>query len=377
MTAHPTPPGTDGDRIARLRATVEALCTEVCLPRLPGSPRGRRARALLEAAFGDLGLEPVGAAGYAHAIPGIGGANLVGVLSGGPGARLVVLGAHYDACVIDGGVNPGADDNAAGVAAVLEVARAVASRLGQANRRVVVVAFDAEEPPYFQGPTMGSRRLVAHPPFPLEAVDLMVNLDVVGHRIGGDAAPPEVGDALLAVGTERSPEVAALLAGTGPVDGLAVHRLSSRLVGPMSDHAAFEEAGIPVLAYGLLPDDRYHASTDTPDRVDYVRVAAVVDHVTDLVLRAAHAPPAPFRHDAEGTDDPADVATLRVLSRLLADHPRFGGRVEPLLDAAADRAAGPGLTPGDQTLLRRIFVAVESVATTIDGWGGRKSASAC
>ena len=75
--------------------------------------------------------------------------NVIGRFGGGKGSK-VVVGAHYDAC----GPTPGADDNASGIAALLELANLI----GQSplNREVELVAYVLEEPPFFRGPSMGS-----------------------------------------------------------------------------------------------------------------------------------------------------------------------------------------------------------------------------
>ena len=144
-------------RINPLRPIVEYLCSAVCLPRNPGTPGGRAARDFLRDCLLELGIEPAGEDGYAQRIPPIGGTNLLARIPGRTN-RTVLLAAHYDAC---GSGNPGADDNAAAVAIVLDVASRL-SRLSL-DRDVMIAFFDAEEPPYFLTRSMGSQRFVDHP----------------------------------------------------------------------------------------------------------------------------------------------------------------------------------------------------------------------
>ncbi|HZF56342.1 MAG TPA: M28 family peptidase, partial [Polyangiaceae bacterium] len=97
----------------------------------------------------------------------------------------------------------GADDNAAAVAILVDVAQAIAQRR-PAGRGVIVAAFDGEEPPYFLTGAMGSQHFVKEPPVPLDRVDMMVCMDLVGHAFGPPGVPGEVRSSLFALGAERS-----------------------------------------------------------------------------------------------------------------------------------------------------------------------------
>lgn len=148
-----------------MRELVEFLCSPACLPRNPGTDGGLAARAYLRDRLEELGLEPAGDQGFDQPIPNVGAANFL-VRIPGRGDRYVLIGAHYDACLDD---NPGADDNAAAVAITLEVAARL--REQDLDRSVIIALFDAEEPPYFLGPTMGSQWFVDHPTIPLQDLD--------------------------------------------------------------------------------------------------------------------------------------------------------------------------------------------------------------
>ena len=103
----------------RLADTVDLLCSDSHLPRNTGAKGAVEAASYLASEMMELGLEPAGTQGFIQEIPLINGSNVLGTIRG-RSDRWVVLGAHYDAC---GSENPGADDNAAGVAIALEVAR--------------------------------------------------------------------------------------------------------------------------------------------------------------------------------------------------------------------------------------------------------------
>src|SRR5512140_3550788 len=125
-----------------LRAFLESLCSNQCAGRAPGSPGGKAARALVMEAFRDAGLEPV-----EQRVPGCGGANILAPLRGEQD-RWILVSAHYDHLGQHGhDTFHGADDNAAAVAILLEVARAL-RRNPPKGRGVLFAAFDGEEPPY-------------------------------------------------------------------------------------------------------------------------------------------------------------------------------------------------------------------------------------
>ena len=104
----------------------------------------------------------------------------------------MLVGAHYDHLGKHGSDTfYGADDNAAAVAILVEVGRALATRPPE-GRSVLLAAFDCEEPPHFCSEAMGSAHFVAHPTIPLQEIDLMVCMDLVGHAVGSERAPAEV-----------------------------------------------------------------------------------------------------------------------------------------------------------------------------------------
>lgn len=339
---------------ASLDHVVTTLCAAEFLPRLPGTEGGLRARALVEASFRDLGLEPAGEDGYLQPIPAIGGANVIGRLPGRSAKRSIIVGAHFDACAIDGGINPGASDNASGVAVLIEVARMLAN--SSPARDIVFVGFDAEEPPYYQRPEMGSRHFVAHSPIPVESIDLMICLDMVGHPVGRDE-PPEIADTMLVYGAEKSREVKSVLTSLPVTPGLVPRQLDAGLIDQVSDYAAFEDSGIPFLFYSCGRSTHYHHTTDTPDTLDYGKMEALVHHLTGVI--AAGADVDSFTFDAEGTDPEASIATLRALAPTLPATSRLARQIQPLLYDLEARAATNELRSGDRNLLRRIFLAIE------------------
>jgi Zn-dependent M28 family amino/carboxypeptidase len=207
------------------------------------------------------------------------------VLAALPGAdparrgRVIVLGAHYDhlgrssppALVPPGepGRLPGADDNASGTAALLELARRFAAEAAPVP--VLFAHFDAEELGL-----LGSQQFLAESPVPHDSIALMINLDMVG-RLGGGALLVEVTPPAGFLG----PVIDSVAAAMG------VSLQHSGLTRDRSDHSSFARRGIPAVALSTGLHVDYHRSTDTPDKVDLVGIGRVVDLVEALVRTMA------------------------------------------------------------------------------------------
>ncbi|MDQ7820769.1 MAG: M28 family metallopeptidase [Armatimonadota bacterium] len=174
-------------------------------------------------------------------------ANVVGSLPGASGRRLVV-GGHYDS--VEG--SPGANDNASGVAAALEVARLL--RDDPPPLPVEIVAFGAEELGLY-----GSRHYARSPR--LASVAGMVNLDMVG-----------VGERLLVGNTTGDTRLVDAAVDAARRLGIPVTR--TRL--GASDHTAFEAAGVPAVFLHWTDDPRYHSPQDTPEHIQPDRLDAVI-----------------------------------------------------------------------------------------------------
>jgi Peptidase family M28 len=294
-----------------MRELVEFLCSPLCTPRNPGTSGGTAARTELRDRLDRLGLEPGGEKGFDQPIPDIGGSNLLGVIPG-KGDRYVLLAAHYDACMDN---NPGADDNAAGVAVALEVAQNLA---GVALERSVIIAlFDAEEPPYFLGPTMGSQWFVDHPTVPLDRIDMMICLDLVGHALGPEGLSSEVRDSVFVLGAEKSSGTRETFDALEATPGIRPRRIDNYIIEPMSDYHAFMNAEVPFLFYSAGRWEHYHASTDTPDRLDYDKMAALAVHLTEVVTAMANRSDVP-KYVADAYDDEATISSLEDILASLA-----------------------------------------------------------
>ena len=246
------------DRLAE--AGTAPLYQERCLDRHP-CPEGL---------WGDAFPLPIWAG------PGI-GVNVAGWVEGADPAhreRIVVVGAHYDHIGRlseysrdpgSVGIRPGADDNASGTAAMLELARRVAADPTPVT--VVFVAFDAEELGLF-----GSRHFLREPPVPVERIEAMLNFDMVGRMRGGWLKVRNVGSA-------RAWKPLLERANTDLLD------LDLEHAGGASDHVSFREAGIPALHFFTGTHPEYHRRSDREERINYLGILRVVD-LAERVLRA-------------------------------------------------------------------------------------------
>ncbi|HEY6330362.1 MAG TPA: M28 family peptidase [Blastocatellia bacterium] len=225
--------------------------------------------------------------------------NVVGVIRGSDphlSSQYIVIGAHYDHLGMGGpeslAENPygkihhGADDNASGVAALLELARVLSLEKSQLKRSVILASFSGEE----EG-LLGSAAFTRQPPVPLEAIVAMLNMDMVGRLrernlvVGGAGTSPAwkpLLDRLNRLGPAGEP----VAAGTSPRFKLS---LEDDGYGP-SDHQSFYIKDIPVLFFFTGSHDDYHKPSDTADKVNSNGVSQVAEFVREAVVLIDDAP---------------------------------------------------------------------------------------
>jgi hypothetical protein len=217
--------------------------------------------------------------------------NVVAVVSGTDTLQAqewIVVGAHYDHLGQTGigARDPqfasvphvGADDNASGTAAVLELARRLAA--SPLRRSVMFVHFAAEEIG-----VVGSRTFLLDPPVPLGAMVAMVNLDMVG-RLGRGR--------LQIFGVESAPEWGRIIDDAHETERLPLVKHDPLgLRGTASDHVPFFDEGIPVVHLFTGLHDEYHTKDDTVDRIDFdglTRIVAFAERLVRLVGDGAAVP---------------------------------------------------------------------------------------
>jgi Zn-dependent M28 family amino/carboxypeptidase len=227
--------------------------------------------------------------------------NLEVTISGRARAtEVVVVGAHYDS----NRGTPGADDNASGVAALLELARLL--RGDSLPRTIRLVAFANEELPFFGTPDQGARRYVAALRQRGDDVRSMLSIETIGYYATGPRTQmyprplnwfyPDTGNFIGFVGNLSSrglvhEAIAAFRRHTPFPSHGAAAPASIPGVG-WSDHEAFWAAGVPaVMITDTAPfrNPHYHTGGDTPDRIDYDRMTHVVDGLAAVVRQLATA----------------------------------------------------------------------------------------
>ncbi|HEY8021284.1 MAG TPA: M20/M25/M40 family metallo-hydrolase [Thermoanaerobaculia bacterium] len=270
-------------------------------------------------------------------------ANVVGRLRAGTAHRLpgaVVVGAHYDHLGFGGAgslapdsheVHHGADDNASGTAALLEVARTLAAERGTLRRDVVFVAFSGEETG-----VLGSTAFTRKPPARLKIADLvaMLNMDMVG-RLRGDK--------LTVLGTDTAEEWKRMVPAACARE-LVGCALSGDGYGP-SDHSPFYAAGVPVLHFFTGAHEDYHKPSDTADTVNAIGGERVALLVADLAREVADGP---ARLAYKSAPAPAPQGDARSYGASLGTIPDYAGDGRPGVLIANVRPEGAAAKAGIQ-----------------------------
>lgn len=271
----------------RLMATVTTLADAKFEGRLAGSLGGKAAREWILQRYQDIGLRPVSGGHVfpfkfsSRALKGLDaeGANIVGMCVGRD-ARLpvFVVSAHYDHLgVRDGAIYHGADDNASGVAVMLEAAAYCVKQ--PFRRSVLFVAFDAEE-----GGLNGAKAFLAAPVFPKDRINLNVNLDMVSRSDKRE---------IFVAGTYHTPELKRPLdevARRAPITVLFGHDKPVAIAGGVddwtnqSDHGPFHDAKIPFVYFGVEDHPDYHKPSDTADKINRGFFVDVAETILDSLL---------------------------------------------------------------------------------------------
>lgn len=283
----------------RLRGHVERLAGEIGERRLERHPALQAAADYLEERLVAMGHTP---RRLPYLVDGLRCDNLEVELRGTRWPEeIVIVGAHYDSAA----GSPGADDNASGVAALLELARLWAGRAPERTLRFV--AFVNEEPPRFMTPEMGSRRYVEGVVARRERVTAMLALESLGYYSdapGSQHYPfplgwfyPERGDFIGFVANLSSRELlhrsitAFRREATIPAEGLAAPFWVAGV--GWSDHLPFWLADYPALMVtDTVPfrSPHYHQPSDTPESLDYDRLTWVTIGLAPVIEALVEGP---------------------------------------------------------------------------------------
>lgn len=210
--------------------------------------------------------------------------NIVAVLEGeGPQAdETIVIGAHYDhlgrggvgsAAMGSREIHNGADDNASGTVALIEIARRLTALDKKLPRRIVLIAFTGEE----RG-LLGSAHYIKHPLFPLEKTIAMLNLDMVG-RLKDNK--------LIASGLGTATEFEPLVRRLNAAHNFEIIKKPEGY-GP-SDHASFYAAKIPVVHFFTGAHGDYHRPSDDADKLNIPGIRRISSLVAETAIGLAEA----------------------------------------------------------------------------------------
>jgi hypothetical protein len=196
--------------------------------------------------------------------------------------EFIILGAHFDHLGMGGpgsgsraldtiGIHHGADDNASGVAMMLELAEKFARTKGSHPRSIICLSFSGEE----EG-LLGSKHFVENPCIDLSKVDAMINMDMVGRL--NETNNMEIGGVGTATGLKE-------LVYANSDTSVIKLTLSPEGYGP-SDHSSFYGKNIPVLFYFTGGHMDYHTPTDTWEKINYkgmVEISALIFKVAEAL----------------------------------------------------------------------------------------------
>lgn len=288
---------------ASIKKNVEWLASDLRKGRGTGTPEEKAAAKYIAKHFKKSGLQPKGDKGtYFHQFgfkqqdphggeianaPNIYSQNVAGYLDNGA-EYTIVIGAHYDHLGMGdessmdrsklGQIHNGADDNASGTAAVMELARYFAKNGVKEKHNFLFLAFSAEE----KG-LIGSKRFTEYPTIDLSKVSFMINLDMVG-RLSQEKK-------LVVGGVGTAPDFVPLF---NELRGDFTVKLDSAGVGP-SDHTSFYLKNIPVLFCFTGQHTDYHKPSDDAEKVNFEGIRQISDLLVRAIQRLDNTPKLTFQ----------------------------------------------------------------------------------
>lgn len=211
--------------------------------------------------------------------------------------EIIVVGAHYDSCF-----NPGADDNASGVAGLLELARIMKDQ--DTNKTLKFIAFTNEEPPFFLTEQMGSRVYAKEAKIRNENVKAVLILEMLGcyvDKMFSQRYPPffgifypNKGSFISVVGNFSSAKLVGKIKHTFknqsnfPIESVATFGFLPGVY--FSDHWSFWQEGYPAVMItdtAFLRYKHYHINSDTWEKLNYENMGCVVEGLYSVVNKLA------------------------------------------------------------------------------------------
>ncbi|MGR3808931.1 M20/M25/M40 family metallo-hydrolase [Jiulongibacter sp. NS-SX5] len=288
--------------VETLKDHVYFLADDAMKGRGTGSKEVKKAAKYIKKHFKMFGLLPKGERGYEQDFEAIvrkvivkdsirSAKNIIGFLDN-DAERTIVIGAHYDHIgegkqgssrdsTSYGVIHNGADDNASGVAGLLELARYFTQNNEEEPFNFLFIAFGAEELGL-----LGSKYFVANPTIPLSNIHFMLNMDMIG-RLN-----KERGVSVIGYGT--SPEFEPIF---NQIDKSQHVKFYTGYEGRGgSDQTSFYIKDIPVLFFHTGGHEDYHKPTDDPNKVDYESLKGIIELEKEVILNSFQFPVMQFRN---------------------------------------------------------------------------------
>jgi len=265
----------------RLRQHVYTLAADSLMGRKAGSQHAKIAADYISSQWKEIGIAPLSGESYFLPFRQNQYHNLAGIIEGNDPFlkdEYIVIGAHYDHLGVktDNGedvIYNGADDNASGVAAVIELGRNLKALQSSLRRSVILVAFDAEEIGLY-----GSNDFSDNPPFPVENIKLMMSIDMVGwYKARGYIE--YCGTGTIKNGKQLLHDQLLI------PDGLQVKTQKfERSLFTGTDTHGFASKGIPTFAVTTGTKSPYHKPEDMAHLIDYEGMALITEHLTNVIM---------------------------------------------------------------------------------------------
>ncbi|WP_273568602.1 M28 family peptidase [Maribacter halichondriae] len=332
---------------------VGFLANDSLLGRETGTAQELMAAGYLQERMHVVGLQPKGKAGtyfqtfsfkpkndphqevkYTAGDSTITGTNVMGYLDN-QADKTVIIGAHYDHLGMGGegslyrdgvAIHNGADDNASGVAVMLQLADSLAKRAYKGNN-YLFMAFSGEE----MG-LLGSNYFAKNPTIDLSKTNYMINMDMVG-RLREDKT-------LSVSGTGTAPIWPQVLNSTNPGFKLVLQESG---VGP-SDHTSFYLQDIPVLHFFTGQHEDYHKPTDDSEKLNYEGMEMITSYILDVIAELDDAPKLTFKKTKNESEE---VPRFKVALGVVPDY-LFDGKGMRIDGVSEDKPAQKaGLQKGD------------------------------
>ena len=261
----------------KLGQHVYTLASDLLEGRKSGTQHSRMASEYIIKQWEEIGVEPYYDTSFLQTFHNNNFQNIVGIIRGNDSVwknEYIIVGAHYDHLgVKNGNIYNGADDNASGVATLIELARKLKNEQANLKRSIILVAFDAEELGL-----IGSTHFAKHIKIPSEDIKLMISIDMVGwYKASGKVE-------YIGSGTMSDGEKILMNPQLVPAGLNVVCKKFETSIFTATDTAPFASKGISTLAVTTGFKSPYHKPEDEADLIDYDGMAMITEHLKNIIV---------------------------------------------------------------------------------------------